>query len=286
MRPKSFVGVVGLALCLVSGAVPARGQGHFEFGFHYGSWSLNLLKSTFEGLADSFAEQFKNQQFDKLQEQNPGIDLREVDFLTTVEFDSSGKDFGFDVRWYPAGEKGSFSIGLAVEKLTMKIAVPTATTAMTLEDSSTHEIISFEGSASGEVKATPLAFLLTFRWDIFPRSVVHPYFTLGFGAAGVSAWDETTMTYEISGTAEFPGEEPQTISDTGSKTLLQLKEEDAQRKLEAGSDEDPFDYPIKFFPFFQLHFGLKAKLAKFAHLMVDFGILDGFVLRGGLAIRI
>jgi hypothetical protein len=267
-------------------AVPLRGQGHFELGFHYGTWSLNLLKPALEGLAEDFAEQFKNQQFDKLQEENPDIDLREIGFTTDVEFDSSGQDWGFDIRWYPAGENGSFSIGLAMEKLTMKMGVPRATTSMDLEDALTHDLIRFDGSASGQVKATPLAFLLTFRWDIFPRGRIHPYITLGLGAAGVSALDETTMTYEISGTAQFPGQESQTISESGSKTLLQIKEEDAQRKLDEGSGEDPFDYPISFFPFLQAHLGLKVKLAKFAHVLIDFGLLDGFVLRGGLAIRL
>ncbi|MCX6560580.1 MAG: hypothetical protein NTZ26_08695, partial [Candidatus Aminicenantes bacterium] len=271
---------------LLVSAVPARGQGHFEFGFHYGSWSLNLLKSTFEGLAESIAEQFKNQQFDKIQADNPDANLRELDFQTTSVFDSSGKDFGFDIRWYPAGETGSFSIGLAVEKMTMKIGIPSSTTAMTIEDMNTGKIIHFDGAASGEVKSTPMVFLLNFRWDIFPRGVIHPYFTFGFGAAGVSALDETIMAYDISGTVDFPGKPAQTIAETGSKTLLELKAEDAQRKLEKGKGEEPFDYPIKFFPFVQLHFGLKAKLAKFAHLMVDFGVLDGFVLRGGLAIRL
>lgn len=277
-------------LCLVGAiaamaAVPARAQGHFEFGFHYGSWSLNLIKSSIVGLAESFAEQFKNLQFDKIQSDNPDVELRELDFQTAVEFDSSGTDFGFDFRWYPAGENGSFSIGLAVEKLTMKIGIPRSTTTMTLEDMLTHEIIHFEGAASGAVQSKPLAFLLNFRWDIFPRGVVHPYFTFGFGAAGASAWDEMTMTYDISGTASFPGEPLQTIAESDSKTLLQLKEEDAQRKLEEGSSEKPFEYP-NIFPFFQLHFGIKAKLAKFAHFLVDFGVLDGFVLRGGVAIRI
>jgi hypothetical protein len=286
MRSKSVVSAFAIALSLVLGAVPASGQGHFEFGVHYGSWSLNLLKSTFEGLAESFAEQFKNQMLDQIRKDNPDIEVRERDFRTDFDFDSSGKDFGFDIRWYPAGENGSFSIGLAVEKMTMKIGIPSSLTTMTLEDMKTHESINFEGAAFGEVRSTPLAFLLNFRWDIFPRGVVHPYFTIGFGAAGVSALDETTLTYHISGMTYFVNEPPQLISESGSKTLLQIQEEDAQRKEEMGEEGEPFRYPIKFFPFLQLHFGLKAKLAKFAHVLVDFGVLDGFVLRGGLAIRI
>lgn len=285
IRKISLVCLLGSALVLTD-ASPAAAQGKFEFGFHYGSWSLNLLKPVVESLADSFAEEFKNKVFDKIQEDNPGVDLRELDFQNQVEFDSSGRNYGFEIRWYPAGENGSFSIGLAMEKNSFKIGLPNVSTVMTLEDMKTHEIIGFEGAGSADVQSEPLVFLLTFRWDIFPRGLIHPYFTFGLGAAGVSAWDETVLNYMFTGTANFPGEPLQTIAESGTKTFLQLKEEDVQRKIDEGSDEKPFDYPIKFFPFLQLHFGLKAKLAKFAHLLVDFGVLDGFVLRGGVAIRI
>jgi hypothetical protein len=272
-----------LALAVVSAAAARK---NFEFGFHYGSWSLNLLKPMAESFAEDFAEQFKNKQFDKIKEENPGVDLRELNFQNQVEFDSSGRNFGFELRWYPAGENGSFSIGLALEKTSFKIGMTKVSTAMTLENMKTDEMIEFDGVGSGDVQSKPLAFLVSFRWDIFPRGWIHPYFTFGLGAAGVNAWDETVLTYMFTGTANFPGEPPQTIAESGTKTLLQLKEEDAQRKNEEGSSEEPFEYPIKFFPFLQLHFGLKAKITNFAHLLVDFGVLDGFVLRGGLAIRI
>jgi hypothetical protein len=265
-------------------SLPAKGK--IEFGLHYGSWSLNLLKSAIESMADDFAEQIKNKQFDKIQEDNPDADLREISFKNEVEFDSSGHNYGFEIRWYPAGENGSFSLGLSVEKTKIKFGLPKVTTDMSVQNVKNGDIYGFQANASGTVESNPLAFLLSFRWDILPRARIHPYFTFGFGMAGVSALDETTLTYDFSGVLQKPGEAPETVADSGSKTLKQLKEEDEQRKLEEGSTEEPFDYPIKFFPFLMLHFGLKGKVTENIHLLVDFGILDGFVLRGGVAFRI
>jgi hypothetical protein len=39
-------------------------------------------------------------------------------------------------------------------------------------------------------------------------------------------------------------------------------------------------------PFIQLNLGLKAKVTPNIHLMVDAGIWNGFIIRGGLAIRL
>jgi len=275
-----------VGLCLGAGVAPASATGKFEFGFHYGSWSWNLLKPVIEGLANDLGVEMKNTQLDTIKDDRPDLDIREKSFNNDIDFDSSGHTFGFDVRWYPGGEDGSFSLGLAVVKTRMKFGISKMTTELILENVKTHEELGFAAVASGDVTANPLAFLLSFRWDIAPRAVVHPYITLGFGAAGVSALDETTMRYDFQGTLTVPGEPPDTISESGTKTLLQLKEEDRQRKIDDGSLEKPFDYPIKFFPFFQFHLGLKAKVARSVHLLVDFGVLDGFALRGGLVVRI
>ncbi len=265
---------------------PVRKTGHFQFSIHYGSWGLNLLKGVFEGLAENFAEQIKNNQFDKIKEEHPEDNWEEVNFENDVAFDSSGHTFGFEARWYPGGEDGSFSLGLSVIKTKMKFGLSSLHTEMELENMDDHKLYSFTADGSGDVTSNPLAFLFSLRWDILPRAVVHPYITFGFGAAGVKALDETTLRYDFEGVLSSPGEEPETISASDVKTLLQLKEEDAQRKEEEGSLEEPFDYPLKFFPFVQLHLGLKAKVAGVVHLMVDFGALDGFSLRGGVAVRI
>jgi hypothetical protein len=104
-------------LCLAAGFVSDGASGKFEFGFHYGSWSLNLLKPAIKGLTDDLAEEMKNTQLDKIKEDHPDFDIREKAFHNDFDFDSSGHTFGFEVRWYPGGENGTFSLGLAVVKL-------------------------------------------------------------------------------------------------------------------------------------------------------------------------
>ncbi|MBN1940235.1 MAG: hypothetical protein JW843_11665 [Candidatus Aminicenantes bacterium] len=297
LRSRTIVVFLGLFLFLpgraaaqdgpdLQAAERAKKGGHFQFSVHYGSWSLNLMKGVFEGLAEGLAEQVKNNQLDSIREKHPEYSWEERSFENDVAFDSSGHTFGFEARWYPGGEDGSFSLGLSVVKTKMKFGLTELRTEMEIENVDTMKIFSFAADGSGDVTADPMAFLLSLRWDIAPRAVIHPYFTLGFGAAGVKALDETTIRYDFEGELAAPGEETEIISESDTKTLLELKQEDAERKAEEGSSEEPFDYPMKFFPFIQLHFGLKAKLARVVHLMVDFGILDGFSLRGGLAIRI
>jgi len=41
-----------------------------------------------------------------------------------------------------------------------------------------------------------------------------------------------------------------------------------------------------FFPFVQLNLGLKAKIMPNIHALVDVGVFNGFLLKGGLAIRL
>jgi len=285
-----YLVVAGLISAQVEPAAPVpvlvKKTGHFQFSVHYGSWGLNLLKGVFEGLAENFAEQIKNNQFDKVKEEHPEDHWEEVSFENDVAFDSSGHTFGFEARWYPGGEDGSFSLGLSVIKTKMKFGLSSLHTEMELENTDDHKLYSFTADGSGDVTSNPLALLFSLRWDIVPRAVVHPYITFGFGAAGVKALDDTTLRYDFEGVLLAPGEDPETISASDTKTLLQLKEEDARRKEEEGSLEEPFDYPLKFFPFIQFHFGLTAKVARIVHVLVDFGVLDGFSLRGGVAVRI
>ena len=285
MQNKRWLVVAGVAAGIFLSFAPAlRAQGRFEFGFHYGHWSLNLIKPAIEKLVDDFAKQIKDEQMDKIKEEHP--ELRELSFSNDFSFDSGGPNFGFEFRWYPAGQEGSFSLGLCVEKTTLRISIPKISTSLSLEEMLTHKLAGFEGTAGATIESKPLAFLLTFRWDILPTKIVHPYFTLGIGLAGESAILKTRLIYDFHGTLTDPYGAEETIEESGDKTVQQLMDEDRQRKLDEGSTEEPFELPLHFVPFLQLHFGLKGVITKNVHALLDFGILDGFLLRGGIAIRI
>jgi len=254
-------------------------QGKFEFGFHYSFWSINWLESMVE---DMVAEGIKTNIVDKIKEENP--EFREKSFQNEVDFDSGGSNFGFEFRWYPGGEQGSFSLGLALEKTTMKLSLPKVHTTLVMVNDVDEEG-SFDGNANGEFLIKPLSFHLSVRWDIKPSWRIRPYITLGLGIAGGSALDKAKLTYSFKGNFTSPDGEVEIIEESDSKTLEQLKKEDEERKKEEGEEGEPMSYP-GFFPFFQLSIGVKGMITKNIYLMIDYGIWDGFLLRGGIAIRI
>lgn len=266
-----------ILFCLLSFASSASAQGHFEFNFHYGRWSINLLRPIIEDmLNDALENHLKKNFLEDIQADHP--ELVEKAYSQNVRFDSSGDNYGFELRWYPGGENGSFSLGLAVEKTSMKVGLPELSANLELEDTISQKIASFSGQSSGEFLIKPLSFHLSFRWDIFPSRLVHPFITFGVGASGGSALEQSTLTYNYEGKLRITGEPEEAYSGSDTKTLKQLKDE---REAEGE------DFPLPgFFPFIQLDLGLKAKISRNFHFLVSVGVWDGFLVRGGLSLRL
>jgi hypothetical protein len=284
MRTPRF-GLPAFVLAAVLLAAPSvRAQGTVELGFHYGRWSVNLLRPLLEDLVADFMGQIEDKMIDKIREEYPGF--KKIGSARDFAFDSSGPNLGFELRWYPGGEKGSFSLGVSMEKMTLQIEVPDLQSSLVLEDEATAVQAGFKAEAGGVISFRPLAFLLSFRWDLLPEDRIRPYVTVGLGLAGESALLDARLDYHFAGTLTKPDGETEAIAESATKTFRQLIDEDKRRKIEDGSGEEPFDLPIHFMPFVQLHFGLKGVITKNIHALVDFGILNGFLLRGGLAIRI
>jgi hypothetical protein len=284
MKPMRY-GLAAAVLAVLFLSPPTAGaQGTVELGFHYGRWSVNLLRPFIEDLVGGLMDQIKDKMIDRIQKDHP--ELKEAAYDRDFEIDSGGPNFGFELRWYPGGENGPFSLGLDVEKTTMKIEIPRLTSSLLLEEEMTSSQAGFVADAGGAVTCRPLAFLLSFRWDILPTERIHPYLTFGLGLAGESAILDANLEYHFDGTLTTPDGGTEAYSESATETIRQIIDEDKQRKIDEGSNEKPFELPIHFLPFVQLHFGLKAVITKNLHALVDFGVLDGFVLRGGLAIRI
>ena len=257
--------VVSIACIFLSGLIsppPAIAQGKVEFSFHMGSWSLNILKDIIEeSLGENLESDFKDSFLETIRDDYPG--LQEDYYNQSVEFDASGQNFGFELRWYPKGHNGSFSLGLAVERTTMEVGFPDVSAELGLSDGSV-----FQANANGRFLIKPLAFLLTFRWDLWPRARLHPYFTFGAGGAAMGPiLDDGEVSFAFSGTLDVAGGGQEQYSESETKTLREFKDE-----VEAEGDD--FVLP-SFFPFIQIHFGLKAVISRNIHLMVDAGILDG-----------
>lgn len=252
-------------------------QGHFEFGFHYSRWNINILRGIIEeGISSALETDLKDKFLEDLREDRPG--LEEVSYSQEVSFDSGGDNYGFEIRWYPGGQNGSFSLGLSVEKTTMKISLPEVSAGLDLTDTDTGKSASFAAAADGEFLIKPLSFHLSFRWDIVPSAFIHPYITFGLGMAGGGALEQAEVTYSYTGDLTITGESPEHYEGGETKSIKELKDE-----LEA--EGESFFLP-GFVPFIQLNLGLKGKLNENLHILVDAGIWNGFLIRGGIALRL
>jgi len=267
-QPKRRGMIIGLAgLCLLAFSPALSAQGYFEFGFHAGSWNVNILRSLIEeGVSDSFESSILN----VIQDDYPSLSV--TDYDQDVGFDSSGGNFGVEVRWFPGGAYGSFSLGLSVEKTSMTLALSRADVHMVLSDGSV-----FDGYTSGEFKLDPWSFHVSMRWEIAPRSRIHPYLTLGVGVATGTALEQARFTYEFAGSYTYMGFRRENYSEEDSLTLKELEEE--------MKDEGEDFFLPGFIPFVQLNLGLKAQIIDGLSLLVDAGIFNGILFRGGFSYR-
>jgi hypothetical protein len=222
-RPRiALVGIfLGVALLASAPAFPAAG--HLEFGFHYGTWSVNLLKGAIENaLSDALKSEFRDKFLEKIREDTPGFE--ETSYAQKVSFDSGGHNFGFEARWYPGGENGSFSLGVAVEKTTMRVSLPEVSASLAGRDPKTGQGGSLAALVNGEIKIAPLSFHLDFRWDLWPSAKVHPYISVGLGIAGAAVYDDGTLSYSYQADFTSPTESNH-YADSATKTFRQLQDE-------------------------------------------------------------
>lgn len=258
---------------LLAAAPALQAQGHFEFSGHYGRWSLNLLGSLAKDtLNDMIKDELEGRILEDIQESYPGFSTTLYD--QSLDFSSAGDNFGLAFRFYPGGHRGSFSLGVSVEKCSFRVH-PSVTSLLQLQDSGTLETATFSGAANADARIKALAFLLSFRWDIFPSMVVHPYISFGGGISTSKALDDSSVSYSYSGQLTGSAIPTETVEGSDSKTLRELKDE---------ADTD-FPFP-NFLPFVQLNLGLKARLTGNIHLFVDGGVLNGLILRGGVSLRL
>ena len=217
------------------------------------------------------------QTIQKKQRESP---VEEINYTQDISFDSGGNNWGFEIRWYPKGQNGSFSLGLSVEKSAMRVSLPDLSMNMDLVDQDSGKSGNFLGDAGGaNFEVNPLSFHFHMRWDIVPRWKIRPFITLGFGFADTNAVLENSMLdISFSGTATIEGEEPDVYDESVTKTLQEIKED-----AEAEGD-DFFIPPV--LPFFQLNVGLKGEITPNLYVLFETGIFNGFILRGGISVRI
>lgn len=230
-------------------------QGNWEFNLHYGSWNVNFAKEMVESaIEDSIDSEIR----DSILQDHP--QLTERNYYRDSKFGSSGFNGGFEIRYYPGGEKGSFSIGFSVEKTKMKLNLD-GTVKMDFTDGSYVDFI-----ANGEFIMEPLSYNLSFRWDIKPSWVVHPYIGFGFGIAPLKG----NFSFTTDGT----------FYDANSGT--RERETESEKK----NLEDLKDLPLKIIPIIQFNLGIKANITNNIQFHLDTGMWNGLLIRGGISLRI
>ncbi len=222
----------------------ANAQGQWEVGAHYSGWGTGIVVSD--------PEEYVSDAFDE--------------YDGPITFDPHGHNFGFMLRFFPAGKQGSFSIGFSYERNYFKAD---------LSGSYTETVAggTVNKTGSGKVDLSPHSFNLDFRWDIYPSSKVHPYVGIGFGVGPLNGDITFTTTTEtnINGSITI-----ETVTEE-----LTLKE--AIKKIEEKQDENL--YLVNFFPIVHLNLGLRGEIVDSVYLLGEVAFYDGFILRGGLAYR-
>gem|GEM_PF-960994 len=235
------------SLSLIAGA-------SVELVFSGGMWSLNLVKGRIESLAN---DQIDNAIRDTIENDYP--ELRDASYMHTVNFDSSGGNYGLGLRIYPGGKKGSFSLGVFLFKTSMTLEMDGT---IRIEKEGNYGIV----NGQGKVNINTPALLLELRWEFLPSSLISPYITFGGGAGylnGDAAFNGDIETH-VGGTVEYD-----TISE--SKTFDQLREEE--------------ENVPSVLPFAKLVLGVRARLTDNLNAFIEGGLLNGFVFSGGAGFR-
>jgi hypothetical protein len=234
--------------------------GHFEMEVHFSAWSINPVKSAFEDtLTEKAANEIRDHVTDQLNAVGGGK-LVPSSHEHSLSLDSQGSNYGFEVRYYPLGKRGSMSIGFSLEKTRIKLMMKGPVTQRYADGSAA----TVEGDAF--VETNPLTANLSFRWDFVPSWRVTPYIVLGLGIGPL----EGTAAYVYTGTYRS-GSAQGSISGDETKTFDDLREEEE----------------IELDRFILLHtaLGVKGNIYKGLLLKAEVGFWDGLVLRGGLAYR-
>ncbi len=235
--------------------------GKFECGVFFSLWTVDFLKGLLEGeVFDELGQEIRDEVTKEIRESHPDLGSQE-DFTQDFLFDSGGRNFGLEIRYYPQGREGSFSLGLSFEKARMRLSI----------DGSVRQDFT-DGSyatadAFGHIELHPLFTTLSFRWDIKPAWRVSPFFIIGIGIAALKG----EVSYDYSGLYNWTGND-EAIGDSEVMDFLEA-EEDASINIP------------NILPLLQMDFGVRAEIIPHLIAKAELGFWNGFMIRGGVAGR-
>ncbi len=251
-------------------------SGKFEIGIYYARWTLNPIISSFrDSLNEELGKQIRDDVVDRVLDKYNRF-LRPTDFEEDFSFDASGPNYGIEFRYYPQGRLGSFSMGLSLDKIKMRIAGE-GSVRQNFDDQTYAE-----ADGSGEIILSPIFTSLSFRWDFMPRWRVTPYYSMGLGLAVVGKEKRSgeTVDYDKSDriTWEYEGFYHWV---TGP---IKLDEGGDQLTLKEAEEEGDFNIP-NIFPLIMINFGVRAEIMPYLYLRGEVGFYDGLAVRFGISGR-
>ncbi len=233
-------------------------SGKLQIGIHYGPWTLKPFSNYFEDdllqeISREIRERVNNAIF-------RGIDWGPLvaDYDDELVFGTSGHNIGIEIRFYPKGPEGSFSLGFSVERTNIKIKAEGPINQYYIKGASS----TVEGL--GYITTSPLTMNLSFRWDTSPSWRVSPYFVTGFGLATLLG----EVGYEWTGSYQYKN----IIEQTDGSDILTLEE------VEWQIDEN---IPNIFY-LFQLSVGVRARITPNFYINGEIGFWNGMVFRAGV----
>lgn len=223
-------------------------KGKWEFGVHFSSWNINVIAPLIE---ENFI---------------PDVEDYTVD-STDYQFSSNGSNYGLELRFYPGGRNGSFSIGLSYERNNFKTKINGTFSGVTEED------FPVEGNVNGRIDLFPHSFNLSFRWDLWPQKKIHPYFGFGLGLG------------PLDGTLRLQGSALVTYDDLSTETEVIDEDMTLEEALDELSEEEDEEFPLHLMPILHVNFGLRVELVGHLSLLGEVAVYNGIIFRAGLAYR-
>lgn len=232
----------------------------FEIGVHYSFWSLNLIKGILEDeLGGELGEEIRDEITSQIEDLQ--YNLVQTTYEQQLNFDSGGQNYGLELRFYPKGRLGPFSLGVSFEQAHMRMSVE-GTVQQNFSDGTFAT-----ADALGEIILDPFFTNLSFRWDLFPEWRVTPYLIFGAGVAQLNG----EVSYVYSG---------QYSTSHGTETIS----ENSVRSIKKAEEEMNANIP-NILPLFQLNLGVRAEILPHLYIKAGAGIWDGFILRAGISGR-
>ncbi len=217
----------------------------------YGNWSLNLLKNTIE---DKLNDLLKDNLQDNIKNDYPAQTLG--DYSQDVNFDSSGGGVNFQIRIYPGGEKGSFSLGFSYFRIDSKIII----SGHVRQNFVSGDYIS--SNAEGNLIINYSAFVVDLKWDLLVEGKIHPYISFGGGISPLKG----NLNYNAIGAYYSHNKKKGSYTINESEDLTEIE-----------------DIKISYLPVLIINFGIRVEIIQNGSVFVDGGIWNGFMVKGGIA---